>query len=299
MAMGILTDGERGHEHTLDARMIVGRSPACALAIQAPWVSGEHALLSWDGEAWTVRDLASSNGTFVDGVRVPPGGTVRLGRGERVGFGRHEGGFTLLDDGPPVPSARAVGGSETVRAAGTVLLLPSEEAPEVSLFLSSSGGWVQESDGEAHSVADRDLLSAGGQLWRVYLPTPLAETLRVTDAPVLHFRVSRDEEFASLVVEEDGRHFDLGKRGYTYLLLTLARQRLADGPLPDAERGWVHQDDLARMLRLNASTVNVQIHRARQHASKAGMRGAAGVVERRHRTRQLRIGSGSLTVTPE
>ena len=70
-----LTDGEH----------YAGRDPDCALVIDASTVSRRHArILVADGQA-TIEDLASTNGTCVNGTRIaqptalPPGSEVLLG----------------------------------------------------------------------------------------------------------------------------------------------------------------------------------------------------------------------------
>ncbi len=50
--------------------MVVGRDPDCDLVIEDDRVSRRHAILVADGSAWSITDLASKNGTLVDGVPV-------------------------------------------------------------------------------------------------------------------------------------------------------------------------------------------------------------------------------------
>ncbi len=66
----------------------LGRSHQCQVAFSGPnhdMVSGRHAQLEWDGQRLAVRDLGSSNGTFVNERRitgltvVEPGDWIRLG----------------------------------------------------------------------------------------------------------------------------------------------------------------------------------------------------------------------------
>jgi transcriptional regulator with GAF, ATPase, and Fis domain len=65
-------------------RVFVGTSPACALQLKDPFVSRRHAALSLAGTSLLIEDLDSTNGTFVNGVRVTGahlfgGETVQVG----------------------------------------------------------------------------------------------------------------------------------------------------------------------------------------------------------------------------
>ncbi len=67
--------------------LIVGRSVACDLSLNDPTVSRQHAEidLAPGGEGVRVRDLASTNGTFLNGQRVwdgvaPPGSRLAFGK---------------------------------------------------------------------------------------------------------------------------------------------------------------------------------------------------------------------------
>jgi hypothetical protein len=51
-------------------RLVVGRDPACDVAIPDSEMSRRHLELAWDAEGVVVRDAGSSNGTFADGRRV-------------------------------------------------------------------------------------------------------------------------------------------------------------------------------------------------------------------------------------
>ncbi len=58
-------------------------------AAQDPAVSSSHAMLRRAGDGWTVTDLGSTNGTYVDGSNDPirPGALVTLGPGAVVNVG--------------------------------------------------------------------------------------------------------------------------------------------------------------------------------------------------------------------
>lgn len=65
----------------------IGRSAGCALILDDDYVSGDHAsLVRQNGGNWVLTDLGSTNGTFVNEVRVvapsvvTPADTLRIGR---------------------------------------------------------------------------------------------------------------------------------------------------------------------------------------------------------------------------
>ncbi|MDX1416042.1 MAG: FHA domain-containing protein [Candidatus Promineifilaceae bacterium] len=66
--------------------IIIGRAPSVDIVISHSAVSGRHALLTREGNQFTIEDLNSTNGTFVNGTRVlglrslKPGSELRLGQ---------------------------------------------------------------------------------------------------------------------------------------------------------------------------------------------------------------------------
>lgn len=85
VALRILRGGEAGTEHPLDgARVVVGRSSDCDIALDDPTVSRRHAALVHRGDEWWVVDLESTNGTQVNDE---PTAEQRLRRGDRIEFG--------------------------------------------------------------------------------------------------------------------------------------------------------------------------------------------------------------------
>jgi FHA domain-containing protein/uncharacterized protein DUF1707 len=68
----------------LRARLVIGRSAACELVLSDDTVSRRHAELRIEDGTWLLRDLGSSNGTWVNGRRVVeaevrPGDVLHLG----------------------------------------------------------------------------------------------------------------------------------------------------------------------------------------------------------------------------
>jgi pSer/pThr/pTyr-binding forkhead associated (FHA) protein len=73
-AWGRLGEHALGHN-----RVVVGRSKVCDLRLTAAEVSRRHALIFRQGGAVWIADLASANGTFVDGIRVERPAVVAAG----------------------------------------------------------------------------------------------------------------------------------------------------------------------------------------------------------------------------
>jgi len=67
--------------------MVVGRDPACNWVIDLPMVSSRHALLTRRNDQVVIKDLGSSNGTFVNGQRVE--GEMPVNDGDLIGLGSH------------------------------------------------------------------------------------------------------------------------------------------------------------------------------------------------------------------
>ena len=70
----------------LDAITTLGRDVNNAIVIDDQFASAQHAVLTFRGRTWYVEDLASTNGTFVNGVQVE--GVSPLGYGDEVQLGQ-------------------------------------------------------------------------------------------------------------------------------------------------------------------------------------------------------------------
>ena len=70
----------------LDAITTLGRDVNNAIVVDDEFVSAEHAVLTFRGRTWYVEDLASTNGTFVNGS--PVDGVAPLGYGDEIQLGQ-------------------------------------------------------------------------------------------------------------------------------------------------------------------------------------------------------------------
>jgi len=303
--VGRLRAPDRDREIELPTRCLVGRAPACDLVLDGKTVSGHHAVIEWSGTSWELQDLGSRNGTYLDERKVTGGGRSALVRGMRLGFGRAAETWILTDAAAPQLMARNLSTDEYRVAEGGYLALPAGASPEYCVYQDPHGSWVAERRGEPEAVSDQHVVTLGtGAVWRIYLPTTIAGTLKDQDGAVLlvhlclRFSVSLDEEHVALVATCGEQTWDLQSRAHHYPLLVLARQRIADlrAGLPASEQGWIRQDELSKMLRMDDNHINISIHRARAQLGKLGVVDAASLVERRAGSRQVRIGLGQLEV---
>lgn len=287
----------------LRERSIIGRSRVCTVWLDDPKVSGEHALLRWDGHLWELQDLSSRNGTFVDGRRLGVGERVALAPGTELGFGGPDG-YVFTGGEPPAPFAVPDRGGPAVEARDGILALPDTDEPELTVYRSPGRGWSIEQAGEAREIHDGAVVHTTSGAWRVQLPEALPRTEESSgerptiDTLRLQFRVSSDEETVELQAYHPRGVLDLKVRVHHYPLLLLARRRLRDAALPSHRQGWIEQPELLRLLRCESDRLYIDIFRGRRQLADAGVSDAARLVERRPGTALLRIGVASLEIVP-
>jgi pSer/pThr/pTyr-binding forkhead associated (FHA) protein len=84
--LAIDTGPQAGTRLALVDEFRIGRSSACALILDDDYVSGDHASLARTAKGdWVVTDLGSTNGTFVNEVRVVTPTVVTAADSLRIG----------------------------------------------------------------------------------------------------------------------------------------------------------------------------------------------------------------------
>lgn len=288
----------------LRAEHLVGRSPHCDLHIEEDYISGQHASIRWTGKTWELKDLGSRNGTGLNGSMLEPGASYPLEKSSTLIFGRASQSWVLEDASPPSLMAVPIGGGTPVFLEGDMLVVPGGDSPEVVVLRGPRGEWQVESADGLTEIEDGETFEAGGITWRFCCPVVIAPTSALEQRPSVRdarlcFAVSPDEEHVELALECQKKRFALGTRSHNYLLLTLARRRLADRAegFLDSACGWIYQEDLLRDLSTTHTQLNVDICRIRKHFGSLGLKEAAAIVERRIKTKQIRIGVADLSVT--
>ena len=64
---------------------VIGRGRSADLVISEPTISRAHAAIAFDGEAFFMQDLGSTNGTRVNGAR---GARIQLADGDELQLGK-------------------------------------------------------------------------------------------------------------------------------------------------------------------------------------------------------------------
>jgi hypothetical protein len=249
--------------------------------------------------AWKVRDLASTNGTFIGGERVRDHAV--LSHGATLRFGSADSEWRIEDAGPPTVRASTRGG-RVVSSTASGLVLPHPVGGEAYVSY-QEGVWVFEHEGEARPVSNEEVLCLADEEWTLELtlgePSPLDRTSMVGATTRMEFRSSLDEEHIELVVRIGAESHVLSHRSHLYVLMLLARARLEDqkrNAVSVSEQGWLETRELASMLRTTSEQVNIWIWRARQQLHKLDAETAQRIVERRPSLGLLRLGFDGISV---
>lgn len=103
----VLSEGMAGRTHELNVeKTTIGRVEDNTFQIEQPSVSSHHCEILVRGEEVVVKDLNSTNGTFINGARITesvlkPGQTLRLGQID----------LRLENGAPTAPAAPSAGGA--------------------------------------------------------------------------------------------------------------------------------------------------------------------------------------------
>jgi signal transduction histidine kinase len=147
LSLVVVRGPDRGRAFPLPDRepQLVGRSTE-ALDLTDASISRRHAELTPDAGAWTLRDLGSRHGTFVNGVRIS--GAVRVDAGDRLRCGDSE--FLLVAEGRLPPRAVDAGeaSARRIREAGPEHRRPDGLGVEAAVMLELLSRAAEPIDGD-------------------------------------------------------------------------------------------------------------------------------------------------------
>lgn len=265
--MGILR-GPGGASINLAPFTTIGRMPGHHLVVHQRDVSKIHAEMAWTGSCWIIQDK-SSNGTFIDGQRIPAGRRVALSEGVSIRFASSE--WQLVSAAPPSPMARRDGTDALVVGQHGLLQLPDSDEPDACVFKTPTG-WVIEIIGEdsVQSVENESLVTIAGQPWVLMLPVASLIThnnvLQMENGPlVLRFQHSQDFEHLKVSLRRgEDELIEWSSRSHHQTLFALAQLRHQDQLAGSRRPGWRTRDHLAQMLRIEKNTLHQHLFRARK-----------------------------------
>ena len=242
-----------GRPHPLDPRTLVGRQvEANGLAVLDPSVSRHHAHLTFDSGQWTIRDLGSANGTYLNDQPVDAPTPVKSG--DRVRFGHIA--FYVIDDMTRLPPAKA-----TPRTFTTTM-----RAPEVPAAASSPGIPIPMplSDSAAVDFGEDETTNVG--------------------LPELEFKMHEPTGGGGGVIEVGGKQVQLTATQFELMALMI-RRMASESNQPELVRGFVRSSELIADLSWDTrepteNHVKQLVRRVRRALMKAEI---GDLIESRHR----------------
>ena len=236
-----------GRPHRLDPRTLIGRQvEGAGLAVLEPSVSRHHAHVTLDGDVWSVRDLGSANGTYVDDKLIEEPTAIR--DGERVRFGHIA--FYFIADITRLPAPR-------VGRTATATIRPSSEHVMVPMPAPIAVGTAEIGDEEEHTD--------------VGLPT-------------MSFKLHEPTGGGGGLIEVDGKQVQLTTTQFELMALMI-RRMASESHQPELVRGFVRSSELIADLSWDTrepseNHVKQLVRRVRRALMKSDI---GDLIESRHR----------------
>lgn len=291
--MAILKHIASGNQVFLNARHVFGRNGQSSNThIVEKDVSQSHATIFWQGDSWYLQDH-SRNGTMYKGNHVHRA-TQRLSKGDLIQFGKGESTrYEMIDASSPTSYLR-LRKTNRILELRDVHFLPNEEDPEVSVLYGPQQSWVYERNGETFPLTNGEIIAIDIEEWLFVDNEPLDITVdygeSVSSAYFL-LDLSLDEEQIGVKIVQSDREMDLGFRSHNYLVLALARARLADHQqgIEYDHQGWISvealiEDVSKEMLKeVDEHYLNLLIFRLRKQLRELKPDGSlfVNIIERR------------------
>lgn len=127
--MSVALQGPSGRLALENPSLTIGRAPDNQLVLDDGKASAHHALLQLQGQSYSITDLGSSNGTYLNEVRLAPQAPAPLKNGDKVRFG--DTIYTYEESQPAAPAyAPTVLAGNIPSYEPTVLASQAPEVPD-------------------------------------------------------------------------------------------------------------------------------------------------------------------------
>jgi len=165
----------------------IGRAPDCKISFDDDaGISRYHAQLTVESNAVRLRDLGSSNGTFVNGSQI--GSEVTLANGDRITLGEHE--LVLQAKGSVDPLGKTVLASDLKGLTEkTVLMTKGAASKAAASQAKSSGAWA---------VLDLPMGSSEKEIRQKYQELFSEYQVRLTNAPTPKLKEKYNQKLEDL-----------------------------------------------------------------------------------------------------
>jgi hypothetical protein len=287
----LLKDGRAAHAHVMDRLTNVGRGPGNDLVLVDPSVSWNHATLWVEGDTPWIRDLSSTNGTWVNGRRLTvqeplsPGDQLRFGTSVEATI-ESDAAMSVqkdvliedLDSGVsfPLRSDRFVlGGSPDAD-----LHIPGAPDEAATLIVHAGGEvWLGSEEEDYQLQVGDEFVVAGRRL--VLREVESSHTPTIASAADRYpYKLAVDLDGATgpvatltnLATATDVR-IDAGNRAVLLYLLGRRRAEDLDKGIPDSEAGWCSNEEVQSGIwgkHGDDNKMHVLIYRLRGELKKAG-----------------------------
>ncbi len=273
--MGVIKHKTTEKHLLLRNEHVFGRSASRSNTIvKGPDISRSHATILWNGFKWVLKDH-STNGTLVN-QSLSRQASADLKQGDVIKFGQiAEMEWIMVSDDPPISFLQKADNPEEILALASRPGISSPEHPGISFYLGSDNRWKAELMGMVIDLVDGAKLKLGDEelIFRENdgFTTTLNLGARYSRA-IFAILLSPDEERIAIEIRDGDWIMDMGERVHNYLLLLLARKRLADqkAGFHDRDQGWMDVEtvvsDMSKEFQktMDEYQINLQIFRIRK-----------------------------------
>jgi hypothetical protein len=293
----------------------IGRDLSNTVSLTDEDVSTNHAVIAVVADGLRIRDLRSTNGTFVNGARVTSespladGDLVRIGEGctLRIRQVAPGSGAALAVADLTAGTVHRIDGDRLLIGSGSACQIGLPDGPRFAASISLGTGdvWLDaEESGGGRSIAVGDTFEVGGHSFRLEALDRVAPKTTLggpdSDAAPYALTVALDAPGGPVARIDDpttGATHTVGAENRATLLYVLGRRRKEeiDRGDPEVMAGWIDDEDVLVVvwgrsaIRNATSNWSVLLHRLRRELDEAGF--DPSILEKRRGAVRLRLRS--------